>query len=505
MSFGREAGAEQRISTRGIATGISWLAANKLVTMLLSFGSMMVLARLLTPADFGIMAAAMLVVALASAIFEGAFGINLVRRAEIDDRSVATTFWLSALVGLITFLIVAVFSPAVESFFDFRDLTWIVLVAASSILFKAIGSVSQSLLQRRGQFRLLATTNSLSYMIGNTVCSIILALQGFGVWSLVIGSTITAILESFANLVFARIPLLVAPSRAAASEVFRLSGWFAVSQVLNWAATAGANAVTGRFLGAEALGIYSRGWKLIDILVSATAQPMQRVLLPSFARKQRDLEDLNGAFIKALDVAAFAFTALSGFAVIHAQPLVLLVLGPQWTATVPVVQLLFAALLPRCCYKISEALAYACGSSFGATMRQAMYAAMVIGGAIFASRWGPAAVAAAVSIALWAFYLISIGYVVSITRVSITSLFATHLRAILLTAPALIVDFGVLMLAPVSFWPAHFVAGLSGMFIMALTLVAAPGLFLGKALSGSRATGAVRLKQALSGRLRRAP
>ncbi|WP_162301989.1 oligosaccharide flippase family protein [Croceibacterium ferulae] len=474
---------------------MSWLAANKVATMLLSFGSMMILARLLSPADFGVMAAAMLVVALASAIFEGAFGINLLRRAQLDDRSVATTFWLSVVVGLTTFLVIAAFSPAVEAFFSFDNLAWVLLVAGSSIIFKSFGAVSQSLLQRRGQFRLLSITNILSYAAGNTICSIALAVQGYGVWSLVIGGTLTVVLESLANLYCAKVPVFIAPSRAAASEVFRLSGWFALSQVLNWAATAGANAVTGRTLGAEALGIYSRGWKLIDIIVGATAQPMQRVLLPSFARKQGDLHDVNRAFLKALEVAVIGFAAISAFAMIHAEAIVLVALGSQWTATVPVVQLLFAALLPRCCYKISEAVAYACGSSLGATVRQAVYAVMIVGGAIIASPMGPTAVAAAVFVALWCFYIVSLGYVLSITRGSASLLIAIHFRALVLVLPAALVDLALLLLSPFSFWPGHLAGGLVGLAVLGLTIIIAPRSLLGDALSGIRASAELKSRQ----------
>lgn len=498
MSSRPNASAGNDGSSAGIARGMSWLAANKIATMMLSFGSMMILARLLSPADFGVMAAAMLVVALASAIFEGAFGINLLRRAQLDDRSVATTFWLSVIVGITTFAVIAAFSPAVEAFFRFENLAWILLVAGSSIIFKSFGAVSQSLLQRRGQFRLLSITNMVSYLAGNTLCSIALASQGYGVWSLVIGGTLTVIIESLANLFSAKVPVFTVPSREAAREVFRLSGWFAVSQVLNWAATAGANAVTGRMLGAEALGIYSRGWKLIDIIVGATAQPMQRVLLPSFARKQDDLQVVSRAFLKALDVAVIGFSSISVFAMVHAEPIVLVALGSQWSGTVPVVQLLFAALIPRCCYKISEAVAYACGSSFGATMRQGIYAALIIGGALIASPFGPTAVAAAVFLALWGFYILSLGYVVSITKASVAFLITVHARALILILPAALVDLSIVKLSPLSFWPGHLAGGLAGVAVLAFTILTVPKLLLGEALGGIRTSAGLKLKRRLS-------
>lgn len=498
MSSQPDARAGKDHASAEIVKGMSWLAANKIATMLLSFASMMILARLLSPADFGVMAAAMLVVALASAIFEGAFGINLLRRGQLDDRSVATTFWLSIAVGVTTFAVIAAFSPAVEAFFRFEDLAWVLLVAGSSIIFKSFGAVSQSLLQRGGRFRLISITNTLSYLAGNTVCSITMASQGYGVWSLVIGGTLTVVIESIANLFCAKVRIFSPLSLAAAKEVFRLSGWFAVSQVLNWAATAGANAVTGRMLGAQALGIYSRGWKLIDIIVGATAQPMQRVLLPSFARRQGDLQDVTRTFLKALEVAVIGFASISVFAMVHAEAIVLVALGSQWSATVPVVQLLFAALIPRCCYKISEAVAYACGSSFGATIRQAVYAAMIIGGAIIASPMGPTAVAAAVLIALWCFYIVSLGYVVSITKCSMSLLVAVHARAFILILPAGLVDLGFQALAPLSFWPGHLAGGIVGMAVLGFTALTVPKVMLGEALSGIRTSFWSQLKERLS-------
>jgi PST family polysaccharide transporter len=474
------------MSGRAAAAGMSWLAGSRLVLMALGLLAMMVLGRLLSPADFGVMSAAMAVIALASALFEGAFGINIVRQTDLSDRQIAATFWLSAALGVVMFVAIILAAPAVERFFGFPDLSYVLVASAFIVLFKSVGSVSQSLLQRRQRFRTIAQTAVLSYIGGSFFVGISMALTGYGVWALVAGAVLSTALESVTNLVCARVPLRPLPDRASSGEVLRFSGWFTLSQVLAWAANAGANAVTGRTLGAEALGVYSRGWKLLDILVAASAQPMQRVLLPGFSRLHDDRASAGRAFVKALTLSVCAFAVISVMAISHAQAIVLIALGPQWERTVPVVQLLFLALVPRCCFKVSEAFAFALGRSLSATIRQAIYAVLMVGGAILGSRYGAVGVAAATCLAIWIFYLVSLGQVVAMGAISSRKLLVVHLRGLALTTPAAIADLLVLYASPANFWLDQFLGASIGVTVLLLAYLVVPGVLLGSALNEMR-------------------
>ncbi|MFZ0266648.1 lipopolysaccharide biosynthesis protein [Caulobacter sp.] len=470
-----------------VVTGFSWLMIARLAVMALSFISTAILARILTPADFGVMAAAWLVLALTNAVFEGSFGIGVVQRAEIDDNYISTTLYMSLILAIAMFAIVAVAAPLVEHFFRFPHLGAILTVTAVTLIFKAGGSVSQALLQRRRQFAALAIINIGTYALGFCIVSTVMALKGYGVWSLVGGAVVGGVTEAVASLIVARVPIRVRPDRESMRHVVKTSGFFTISQVLAWAANAGANAVIGRSLGAIPLGIYSRGWKLLDVAVSATAAPMHKVLLPAFARLQNDQEAARRALLKSLSLAAPLFGMVSIFVVLHAHAIVMIALGPKWGDTVIVVQLLFSALIPRCAYKISESLAVGFGRSGAAVVRQGLYAVLMVGGSIIGAMHGPTGVAVAVSIAIWIFYGISLSYAAHLADLRLLALVGLHARSLALGLPVILADLIVMrLLAPVNFWVSELGGGAAGGLVLLALAVLSPDSWLGSELANVR-------------------
>ncbi|WP_342588951.1 oligosaccharide flippase family protein, partial [Rhizobium leguminosarum] len=148
------------------------------------------------------------------------------------------------------------------------------------------------------------------------------------------------------------------------------SALFSLANVMNWVANTGANAVVGRSMGFYDLGIYSRGWKLLDLVVGITATPLSRVLLPAFSSRRDDPVRLAASLRQAFHLAVPAYACVSVFLVVHAQLIVYAALGAKWDQTIPVAQFFFAALVPRCAFKISENFAVAAGRSGAAVVRQ---------------------------------------------------------------------------------------------------------------------------------------
>jgi O-antigen/teichoic acid export membrane protein len=130
--------------------GMRWLAIGKLVSMAISFVTTAVLARLLTPYDFGVMAVVLLVIALSNAIFEGAFGMGVTIKKDIDDDYIATTFWLSVILSAILVGALWVASPWLEQFFRMPHLADIIRFTSTSLIFNAASNVSYSLMRRSG-------------------------------------------------------------------------------------------------------------------------------------------------------------------------------------------------------------------------------------------------------------------------------------------------------------------------------------------------------------------
>jgi O-antigen/teichoic acid export membrane protein/polysaccharide pyruvyl transferase WcaK-like protein len=409
------------------------MVLGRLASGLLGLASTAVLARLLSPSDFGLMAAAFVVLSLSNVIFDGAFGLHLVTKGHLRTADIRTTLAASLLLSGVVMLCVILTAPAVQSFFGFPGLALNLAVSSVIIPAKSVFSVAASMLQRLGKFGKLATASVLGQFVGYILVAVPMAFSGSGVWSLVAALVIASFIEAAAAATFARLPLSFAWDKQALLDI-RTSGPFSASAVLNWIAITGSNTIIGHQMSAHGLGLYSRSWKLLDVITAATAAPMSKVLLPSFARLNEDVGRARSAFVRTLGVILPLFSVSSALAVVQAPIIVELTLGAKWMGAIPVAQVLFAALVPRCTYKVSENFAFALGSPKAAAARQGIYAILMVVGALMGVQYGIIGVAVSTSIAITIFYVFSMSYAVRIGRIGVGAVCGLHLSALLLAA-----------------------------------------------------------------------
>jgi len=270
-------------------------------------------------------------------------------------------------------------------------------------------------------------------------------------------------------------------------HVFATSGFLTISQILNWAALTGSNSVVGRMLGATELGLYSRGWKLLDLVTTVSAGPMSEVLFPAFAKMQDDDARASAALKNALSVAIPFFAVLSALAIAQGPFIVWVSLGTKWAGTVPVMQILFLALVPRCCYKISESVTVAFRRSGSVALRQGLYAAPMIGLSALAAPYGPVYVAVAASGAVAIFYLSSIAYAMRLVKLDLMSVLKIHAGAIAVALAIFAADHVVTeLLVKTSFFLAHAAGGIAGVGVAAAAFLGLPENLVGGALHGMR-------------------
>jgi PST family polysaccharide transporter len=216
---------------------------------------------------------------------------------------------------------------------------------------------------------------------------------------------------------------------------------------------------------------------------------------------QEDLPRARASFERVLALSIPFFAVLSALLVLHARAIVLVALGPKWMDTIPVAQILFCALVPRCTYKVSESLAFAFGRSGAAAVRQGLFAAMIIGGSIVGARFGAPGVAVAASLSITAFYVVSMGFAARLVGLRGWSLALAHLRAAVLAACVGGADFlvGAFVEARLGFWPGELAgAAVGGIAVLAL-FCTIPRAWLGHDLSTLRAQLRARLPRFASG------
>jgi PST family polysaccharide transporter len=212
---------------------------------------------------------------------------------------------------------------------------------------------------------------------------------------------------------------------------------FSIGQFGNFVALNVDNFTVGRWMGADALGLYSRAYQFLMIPTNLFGTVVDKVLFPAMAHVQDDNERLTRAFRRALAVVAMITLPISALLVVLAPELVTLVLGPRWVEMILPFQVLAATMLFRTSYKMSDSLIRAKGAVYRRAWRQWVYAAAVFAGALAGARFGLGGVAAGVGLAIVLNFALMLQLALQITGLRWAAVLGLHVRYLLAAAVVL--------------------------------------------------------------------
>ncbi len=390
-----------------------------------------ILARLIDPAEFGVIGAALIVIGFADMFARLGIGQALVQRASLDDEHVAAALLLSLVASVILASLVAATAPVVATFFSMPRLVPLLRALAACFVVNGFAAISQALLQREMRFRDLAQVQVLSYSVGYGIGGVALALAGLGAWALAGAYLMQAITR--AVLSFRKAPHSLQPraSRQACRDILSYGGGFTLGRIANYAALQGDNIVVGRTLGASALGIYGRAYQLMVMPVVLLGQVLDSVLFPAMAEVKDDPATLAKAYLRTTTAVTLLAAPICAAMIILAPEVVRVILGPRWAMVVPPLRVLAIGILFRAEYKISDSLAHATGTVYQRAWRQAAYAVLVIVGASVGQHYaGLTGVAAAVLIAIIAVYLLMVHLSITTIRLRWGAVWSSHIPAL---------------------------------------------------------------------------
>jgi teichuronic acid exporter len=428
---------EQGSLTRSAVHGVFWITATRAIKAPLNLIATAVLARLLTPSDFGIVAIAMLVTTLSDVLVDGSFGMVLIQRRTISPAVIGASLALSMTLAALFAGTVIIGAPFIEQEFGFPHLQDVLLLLAAALPITAITTITTALLQRAMRFRALtfiAFVSQLAY----TITAIALAVAGAGLWSLIWAQLASFFLQAAMGFLAVRRQYQLGISQAAVREVFQSGGMFTVSKLLNWAATSADRVVIGRFLGAADLGYYSRAVSLMTTARQLTGTGPVRVLFSTFAKIQHDQERMRKGYLRALSLTLIMGTLVSGFVIVNAELIVRLLLGPQWLPTIPLIQLLFSAFLARSGYIVAEAVPLALGLGGQSALRQAAQLILVAVGAAVGAQFGVIGAVVGLCAAHWLFYLLVLLLVQRLIHPGWLELLRVHAKSVLVALPPIL-------------------------------------------------------------------
>jgi PST family polysaccharide transporter len=408
-------------------TGLSMgaLAVAELVALL-------VLARLLSPHEFGLYSAALIVIKF-SAIFQG-LGIApaIVQRPVLEARHLRVGYTLSLLLGLAVSALVWAMAPAIAGLLRLPDLTPIVRAICLVFLLQGASTVALASAQRALRFRWLALVDAAAFAVGYVVAAPVLAWLGFGIWALVAALLVQQSFRTIVLLAGQPHPMRPLLERGAIVELLYFGSGFTIARVCNYLATQLDRLVVGRYLGADALGVYGLSSQLMTTPAVIVGQVLDRVLFPTMALVQEEPVRLARAYRSAVAGCALLVLPASVVVAIVAPELVQAILGRGWEGVVAPLQILAFSMLFRTSYKLSDSVSRATGTVYARAWRQAVFTVGVFVGSIIGQFWGVEGVAFGVGLAFGANFLLMAQLSLRVTAMTWSEFVMAHMPGLAL-------------------------------------------------------------------------
>lgn len=457
-----------------------WMFAGGGTEAVLKIVVLLILARLLMPEDFGLVGAALTVVSLAEVMGRIGVAPSIVQVKTLTRDHVATGVVATLVTGVLMAAIVYAIADPVARVYRMPELTPFIEVLALLFIIKGAGLVSEALMQRAMRFREIAVIRVATYVFGSAAVSITLAVLGFGPWALVLGLMAQQALNTVVYLFLARGGLAFGFRWSSFTTMFRFGFGVTLTQIGNYLSQNADFFVVGRWLGAEALGFYTRAYALLKQPAQLVGRMGDQVLFPALATIQDDRGRLQRALNRALSLVAMTQIPLTALLVVMGPEIIVSLLGPQWAPAVLPFQILIGVLFFRTAYQFVGAILRASGRVYVAALWQWSYAGAVVAGAFLGQPFGLWGVSVGVSCAvvfchlfgLWLVNrLIGVGSGASLRRLVAYSGLGALFAVVLIGAKAGLLALGIEGIALLAIMVAGFVAA------YLLLFAKAPGLF----------------------------
>ncbi|MBA9025653.1 lipopolysaccharide biosynthesis protein [Peribacillus huizhouensis] len=327
---------------RKTISGLFWSFADLVANQGIQFILQIILARLLLPEHFGLIAMIAIFIAISNSIIDSGFTQGLIREKDANQEDYSTAFYFNLFMAFVMYIVIFILADTISAFFGEDQLVPILKVLSLVLIFNSFGIIQRVLLIKKVDFRTQTKINIISGIISGIV-GIIFALKGYGVWSLVVKTLLMQLIQSLLLCFFIKwIPSFVFNVNSF-KRLFGFGSKLLVSGLIDTIYNNIYFIIIGRVFSTAQLGYYTNAVKLRDITSQSITASVQRVTYPVLSGMQEDGERLKHGFRKIIKTSAFInFPIMLGLAAI-ANPLIHLFYGDKWTSSILYFQLLCVA------------------------------------------------------------------------------------------------------------------------------------------------------------------
>lgn len=319
-------------------SGAKWGAIEKFSIQGIRFILGLIMARLLSPSDYGQVSMIMFFIVISDTLVDSGFNNALIRKKEQTQDDYSTAFYFNLIIAITCYVILWLIAPWVANFFNMPLLKSLLRLQSISVILNSLLAVQTAKLTIELNFKALAKCNLISSLISG-ILGVILAYWGFGVWSLVWQTLTACLINLICICSICRWMPLFRFSRQSFHSMYSYGSKLLVSNLINKVYQNLTTIIIGKFYSSKALGTYDRGASLASFPADNINMIMQKVTFPILARLQDDDERLLSVYRKYIKTLSLVlFFACIFFAAI-AKPLIILLLGNKWTGAIIFMQI----------------------------------------------------------------------------------------------------------------------------------------------------------------------
>jgi PST family polysaccharide transporter len=331
------------LKERTVRGGIAKVTSQA-ASFVLRLGSLMVMARLLAPEEFGLVAMVGAVTGVFNLFKDAGLSMATVQRPSITDDQISTLFWINLLVGGILAIASIALAPVLVAFYREPRLFWITIAFGGGFVLNALGVQHSAILQRHMRFSALAVVETVALVL-STAAGIGMAWMGFGYWSLVAMAVAQpAVASAGAWLLAGWVPSR--PRRGVGiGSMVSFGGTISINVLIVYVAYNLDKVLLGRLWGADVLGIYGRAYQLVNIPIENFNSAVGGVAFSALSRLQDSPVRLRSYFLKGYTVMLVVTIPVTAACFVLAPEIVHVALGPKWNAAAPLLTLLSPTIL----------------------------------------------------------------------------------------------------------------------------------------------------------------
>lgn len=393
------------------ASGMVWTAFQKYSKMGIQFISGIILARLLTPHDYGCIGMLSIFMVLAETFIDGGFGSALIQKKRPTQEDYSTIFFWNLGVAVLMYAVLYFSAPAIARFYNIPILSSVLRVQGLVLFIYAFNIVQRNQLKKKLNFKVLSIV-SVSTAIISLCVTIFLAYKGFGVWALVAQNLLTAAIPALVFWFFIKWRPTWVFSWKSFKELFSFGFYMFLTHLVNRFGQQIQGLLIGKVYNSSTMGYYSKAHSVEKLASTSISRVMTEVTYPLYAEAQDDKKRMVGMIKRLTTTLSYLSFPAMFLLILLAKPVFVLLYSERWLASIPYFQVLCLAGLPNCLQAVNLQPISAIGKSrtmfLWTLLKRSIGIAAIVGG-LFA--FGMKGLLAGAVINSWFSYLVNIGLV----------------------------------------------------------------------------------------------